>query len=171
MPLIELAIGPEWGAATDWQDLCEKAVRSAISATPHAHLLQKGFRLEVSVKLANDSEVRELNASYRSKDKPTNVLSFPLIQPDLLSSLANTDDGEILLGDLILAYETCLAEAADKAISLNDHVSHLTVHGTLHLLGYDHEEEADALMMEDLEVAALASLGVANPYAPSTTIQ
>ncbi len=171
MPLIELAIGPEWDKQTDWHQLCEQAVRAAISATPHAELLHKGFRIEVSMKLSDDREVRELNASYRAKDKPTNVLSFPLIHRDLLSSLANTDDGEILLGDLILAFGTCRTEAVEKAISLDDHVSHLTVHGTLHLLGYDHEEEADALVMEDLEIAALASLGIANPYSPPTTAQ
>ena len=169
MPLIELVIGPDWDEAIDWHSLCEKAVRAAISVTPYANLLQRGFRLEVSLKLSDDAEVRELNADYRDKDKPTNVLSFPLIHRDLLTSLANTDDGEILLGDLILAHGICESEAIDKAISLEDHVSHLTVHGTLHLLGYDHEEEADALMMEELEVSALASLGIGNPYFPSTT--
>ncbi|NRD88991.1 rRNA maturation RNase YbeY, partial [Sphingopyxis sp. BSNA05] len=109
-------------------------------------------------------EVQLLNNDYRGKDKPTNVLSFPQIQPDLLGALANTDDGEALLGDIILAYETCRDEAAAKNIAMPTHVTHLIVHGTLHLLGYDHETETDATLMENCEINALATMGIANPY-------
>lgn len=82
----------------------------------------------------------------------------------LLGSLANTDDGEVLLGDMILAYEICADEAAEKDISLSQHISHLIVHGTLHLLGFDHMEEHEAETMEAMEIKALASLGLPNPY-------
>ena len=164
MPLIELTLSPPWSEQKPWIDICNASSKAAIMASPHAGLLGKSFEIEISVKLSDNDEVQKLNGSYRGKDKPTNVLSFPLVQPDLLSSLSNTDDGEILLGDIILAHGVCQAEATEKNVSLSDHVAHLVVHGTLHLLGYDHEEETDALIMEELEVQALSSIGIANPY-------
>jgi probable rRNA maturation factor len=88
-----------------------------------------------------------------------------MVQSDLLPIIGNSDDGELLLGDIILAYETCMAEAQAKAIPLADHAAHLFVHGALHLLGYDHGDDYDAEMMERLEQRALASLGIADPYA------
>ena len=87
------------------------------------------------------------------------------MQDDLLETLANSDDGEILLGDIVLARETCAREAGEKGISLEDHATHLIVHGTLHLVGYDHMDDTSAAAMEAMEVKALASLGIANPYA------
>ena len=164
MPLIELGIGPQWDDGQDWQKISENGASAAISVSPHAALLTKGFATEISVRLSDNDEVQELNRSYRGKDKPTNVLSFPQVQKDLLTSLSNSDDGEILLGDIILARTVCQREAKEKGVALNDHVSHLIVHGTLHLLGYDHQEEAEALLMEELEVKALQTLGIANPY-------
>ena len=161
----ELTASPEWETEEDWIDLAERAARAAIGASSHADLLSRNFLLEVSVKLSDDSEVHSLNKAYRGKDKPTNVLSFPQIQPDLLDTLANTDDGEALLGDIILAYETCREEASAKDVAFSDHVSHLIVHGSLHLLGYDHENEIEAGVMENCEINALATLGIANPYA------
>lgn len=161
----ELSASPEWENERDWTDLAARASNAAITASSHADLLSRNFALEISVKLSNNSEVQSLNKAYRSKDKPTNVLSFPQIQPDLLETLANTDDGEALLGDIILAFETCLEEASAKNISFSDHISHLIVHGSLHLLGYDHENEIDAGLMENCEINALATLGIANPYA------
>ncbi|MEQ8744426.1 rRNA maturation RNase YbeY [Parasphingorhabdus sp.] len=161
----ELTASPLWNNEQDWTDLAAQAAKAAISASSHADLLDRNFAIEVSVKLSDDSEVHSLNKAYRGKDKPTNVLSFPQIQPDLLETLANTDDGEALLGDIILAYETCRDEASAKNISFSHHVSHLIVHGSLHLLGYDHENEIDAGLMENCEINALATLGIANPYA------
>lgn len=162
---IELTAASEWENERDWTDLAERAAHAAISASSHADLLSRNFALEVSVKLSDDSEVHSLNKAYRGKDKPTNVLSFPQVQPDLLETLANTDDGEALLGDIILAYETCRAEASAKNVDFSDHITHLIVHGSLHLLGYDHENEIDAGLMENCEINALATLGIANPYA------
>lgn len=161
---VETAAGPGWDDEDSWADLARRAVRAGLSVSPFANLIDKKVSVEVAVKLSDDAEVQSLNANYRGKDKPTNVLSFPMVQPDLLQSLENSDDGEALLGDIILARETCEAEAAEKDISLHQHATHLMVHGTLHLLGYDHENEADAERMEDLEVKALASLGLPNPY-------
>ena len=105
-------------------------------------------------------------AILRGKDKPTNVLSFPMVQADLIESLGNTDDGEILLGDIILAAETCGREAAEKGWSVTDYAQHLIVHGLLHLLGYDHElGDTQATAMEALESAACCALGLSEPYA------
>ncbi len=161
---VETQVGPGWDDDESWSDLARRAVRAGLSVSPFADLIAKRVSVEVAVKLSDDAEVRGLNASYRGKDRPTNVLSFPMVQPDLLQSLENSDDGEALLGDIILALETCTAEAAEKGVALDRHVTHLITHGTLHLLGYDHQNDADAERMEDLEVKALASLGLANPY-------
>jgi probable rRNA maturation factor len=110
--------------------------------------------------------VQTLNREYRQKDKPTNVLSFPMVQADLLDSLSEGDDGETLLGDIVLAHGVTASEAAEKGVTIEEHATHLIVHGTLHLLGYDHEQgEAEADAMEEIERAALAGLGIADPYA------
>ncbi len=160
----EIAAGA-WDPATDWPALAAAAAAAALAQSSHAHLARAAFAVEVAVRLTDDAEVRDLNAQYRQRDKPTNVLSFPMVQPDLLDALANSDDGEALLGDIVLAFETCAAEAAAKGIALDDHARHLIAHGTLHLLGLDHGDDASAGHMEDLETAALATLGVADPYA------
>ena len=150
----------------DWERLCAKAVDAAFRQTPHAALIDSAATIEVSVRLSDDAEVHALNAQWRGKDKPTNVLSFPQIQPDLIDVIGNADDGEILLGDIILARETCVAEANEKGIALTAHATHLVVHGTFHLLGHDHIDEAQAIRMETLERAAMADLGFADPYEP-----
>ena len=131
----ELIASPEWGNEQDWTELAARAAKAGIAASSHADLLSRNFEMELSVKLSDNADVQSLNKAYRGKDKPTNVLSFPQIQPDLLEALANTDDGEALLGDIILAYETCRDEASAKEISFSDHITHLIVHGSLHLLG------------------------------------
>tara|TARA_R110000850_G_scaffold65335_1_gene146250 strand:+ start:101 stop:607 length:507 start_codon:yes stop_codon:yes gene_type:complete len=154
-----------WPDALDWEERAAEAVAAALALTPFASLAQAAPLVEVAVRLTDDAEVQTLNRDFRGKDKPTNVLSFPQVQDDLLEGLANSDDGEILLGDIVLARETCTREAEEKAISIADHATHLIVHGTLHLVGYDHGDEASAGAMEALEVKALASLGIANPYA------
>ena len=166
---VALSFGTEWpdGDEEAWEQRCAAAVAAAIAVTPYAELGTGEAMVEVSVRLTSDAEVRELNATWRDKDKPTNVLSFPSIQPDLLPVIGNSDDGELLLGDIILALETCAREAVDKRVPLIEHATHLVVHGTLHLLGEDHIDEADALKMEDMERAAMASLGFDDPYAGS----
>ena len=109
--------------------------------------------------------MRTLNRQYRGKDKSTNVLSFPMIQPDLLETVTqDTDDGEVLLGDIILAHGVCAAEAAERGIAVADHATHLMVHGVLHLLGYNHITDEEAERMEAIERDALASLGLPDPY-------
>jgi probable rRNA maturation factor len=108
---------------------------------------------DIAILLAGDARLAELNAAFRGKDTPTNVLSFPAAT------------GADALGDIALAYGVCAREAAEQAKSLGHHLQHLTAHGVLHLLGYDHESDAEAEAMEAKERAILAELGVADPYA------
>lgn len=160
----ETSVEAPW-AAGDWEAIATRAVTVALTVTPYADIARAPYVAEVSVRLTSDEEVRTLNREYRRKDAATNVLSFPMVQPDLLESLSDSDDGEILLGDIVLAHGVTAAEATEKGVSLEDHATHLIVHGTLHLLGYDHEQgEAEAEHMEELERAALATLGIADPY-------
>jgi probable rRNA maturation factor len=117
-----------------------------------AHELGQDFSaFEMSVVLSNDQQLHALNKSYRQKDKPTNVLSFH-------------SDIEEELGDVLLAYETVMKEARDANIPPRDHTIHLIIHGFLHLLGYDHENEQDAHEMETMETRILKTLDIANPY-------
>lgn len=166
-PMIEVELdrGSGWPESQDWQSLAETAVIAALERTPHGDLIGSPVRVEVSIKLTDDAEVRSLNASYRGKDKPTNVLSFPMVQTDLLDALDIGDDGEVLLGDIVLADGVCNSEAREREVSLATHATHLVVHGTLHLLGYDHIDDAEAEAMEAIERDALASLGIKDPYA------
>lgn len=142
--------GDAWaGAMTD--AALKRAARAAVSAAP---FLSPGA-YKVTLVLTDDDEVRELNRTWRGKDAPTNVLSFPSgkIPPSLF------------LGDVVLACETTRKEAREQGVALQDHIAHLVVHGVLHLLGFDHTENEAAERMEMLEREALASLGVADPYA------
>ena len=165
MPLIELAVGTAWSDGENWHEILDKAAHMAISISPYKQLLNRQELPEISVKLSSDDEVQTLNAAYRDKDRPTNVLSFPLVPSEVLNSLPDTaENSELLLGDIILARDVCGAEASAKDISLRDHAIHLVVHGTLHLLGFDHGTEAEAILMEELEIQALDALGIANPY-------
>ena len=118
--------------------------------------------MEISVRLTGDDEVRALNAQWRGKDKPTNVLSFPLAEAGEIE--ATSVEPELMLGDIVLAHGVCATEADEKTVPIADHAAHLLVHGTLHLLGYDHHDDASAADMEGREVRALARLGLGDPY-------
>ena len=163
--MLEVAIesDEEWDSSRSWQQLVRKAAEAAIAESAFPQLATSSRPVEVSVRLTGDDEVRALNAEWRGKDKATNVLSFPLAEPVEFTS-AKFVQAELLLGDIVLARGVCEAEAADKGVSVQVHATHLIVHGTLHLLGYDHMQEDQAADMEAREVRALARLGIANPY-------
>ena len=166
MILVEADTGEEWDSSSDWSALAERSVRAAVAAGDSASLIDAPLSVEVSVKFTSDAEVQALNAAWRGKDKPTNVLSFPMVEPELLDRIARGGAGELLLGDIVLAHGVCLREATEKGVSVSAHAAHLLVHGTLHLLGHDHETgDEDAEAMEAIERAALGSLGIADPYA------
>src|SRR3954447_1508566 len=160
---IALDADEEWDSSRSWEPLVRKAAEAAIAESAFPQLAEASRPVELSVRLGGDEEVRELNAHWRGKDKPTNVLSFPMAEAYELEQ-ADEDGPAIMLGDIILAHGVCEREAAEKGVSINQHATHLVVHGTLHLLGYDHEAESDAAEMESREVRALARLGIANPY-------
>ena len=161
---IELSRDDPWPDA-DWTALARRAATAAVARTPHGPLIDTPAQVEISVRLTSDEEVRVLNRDYRGKDKPTNVLSFPMVQPDLIETISeNSDDGEVLLGDIVLAHGVCMREAEEKGLSTEDHATHLIVHGTLHLLGYDHVEDAEADAMEEIERQAMGDLGLSDPY-------
>jgi probable rRNA maturation factor len=142
----------DWSRLEDAEALAQKAAQAALAVT-----YESDGDFEASVMLTDDAQIQELNRTWRNKDKPTNVLSFPAPeQPGL--------GGPRHLGDIALAYETLVRESEEESKELAHHFAHLIVHGVLHLLGYDHEVEAEAEIMEGLEVKALATLGIANPY-------
>ena len=151
---------PPQSMAPEWEALAERAAVAAGEGEP----LLANPRLMASVLFTSDAEVHTLNRDWRCRDKPTNVLSFPMLGRAELESL--TPDGPpVMLGDIALAHETCAREAAEKGIALEHHAAHLIVHGLLHLAGHDHvDSDAEAEEMEALETAILARMGIADPY-------
>jgi probable rRNA maturation factor len=160
---IALEADEEWDSRRSWEQLVRRAANAAIAESAFPQLATSERAIEVSVRLSSDDQVRALNAQWRGKDKATNVLSFPMAEESELRS-TKVAFHELLLGDIILARGVCESEADAKGISLDQHATHLIVHGTLHLLGYDHHEDSAAADMEAREVRALARLGIANPY-------
>lgn len=165
-PLVDCVIEDERWEATGLEALALRAVQAAFAALG---LPEQGFTLGVMG--SNDVRIAALNAMFRKKDLPTNVLSWPYA--DLAAKVDGGAPGQpkpgsvedpTSLGDIALAYETCLREAAEAEKTLADHVTHLVVHGLLHCLGYDHVRDGDAARMEGLEVQILASLGLSDPY-------
>jgi probable rRNA maturation factor len=153
----------EWALLLpDVEERCRRAALAALDGAA-AEVLPPGpsERLEVSLVLADDAMVRDLNRRYRGQDKPTNVLSFAALDDE---DDPSPEDGPLLLGDVILAFETTRAEALADDKSVAAHMVHLVVHGVLHLLGYDHIEEDEAQEMETAERAILAGLGISDPY-------
>jgi probable rRNA maturation factor len=159
MALFETDIVGPWAAPPDWSALADRAAAALGAIVPEL----ANARLSASLLLTDDAEVRALNREWRDKDTATNVLSFPMLTRAEL--LALTPAGPpVLLGDIALAFETCAAEAADKAIAIEAHASHLIVHGLLHLAGHDHADDRAAEEMEALERKVLALLGLPDPY-------
>ncbi len=156
-PTIEVGVvDAGWNRAID--DPVRTARQAAAAALDRVAIPAAA---ELSVRLTNDAEIRALNRQYRGVDKPTNVLSFASLE----TPQPTVCNGPALLGDVVVALETVLAEAKAEGKPADRHLSHLIVHGVLHLLGFDHQVEPAADEMEALEVRILSDLGVANPYA------
>ena len=157
---MELEIDVEHWPDGDWEGLAGRA-SDALGA---AEAVLSNDRLSVSILFTSDAEVHALNREWRNRDNPTNVLSFPMMERDELEELGEGGP-PAMLGDIALAHETCEREAREKGIALEHHAAHLIVHGLLHLAGHDHvHSDAKAEAMEKLEIAALAKMGIPDPY-------
>ncbi|WP_298498224.1 rRNA maturation RNase YbeY [uncultured Maritimibacter sp.] len=155
--VVDLVIEDERWEAFGLEALAERAV----SAT----LADRAVEGEVALLACDDTRIADLNSEFRQKGQPTNVLSWPSEERGAVAPggapYPPTDEE---LGDIAIAYDTCEREASEQGKSMEHHVTHLLVHGTLHLLGYDHIDDKDADLMENLEVEILGKLGIADPY-------
>jgi probable rRNA maturation factor len=157
LPLTEvLVVADCWQTEPD----AEAVIHRAINAAAEIADADVG-EAEIAVMLTDDAGIRTLNNNWRGIDKPTNVLSFPALQP----IASAPPDAPRMLGDIAIAYETTRKEADDEEKPFDHHLSHLAVHGFLHLIGYDHEKDDDAEAMEGLEREILSQLGIPDPYA------
>jgi probable rRNA maturation factor len=160
---LTIDAAPAWRRhLADPEDVCRRAFAATLARVPTPPWLA---RAEVGVLLTDDATVRRLNAGHRGEDRATNVLAFPTFEQILEDAPGHLPPGPLPLGDVVLALETVRAEAAAQRKPFPDHVSHLLVHGCLHLLGYDHQSARDATGMEELERAILEQLGIPDPYA------
>lgn len=163
MPPLALPISEVLVVADCWQAEpdAEAVVHRAIAAAAECVDADVGDA-ELAIMLTDDAGIRTLNLNWRGIDKPTNVLSFPALQP---TGPAGPDDAPRMLGDIAIAFETTRKEADDEQKPFDHHLSHLAIHGFLHLIGYDHEKDGEAEAMEALERQILAQLGIPDPYA------
>jgi len=150
-----LVVADCWQREPDSEAVIQRAVAAAAESVD-----DDVADAEVAVMLTDDAGIRTLNSNWRGIDKPTNVLSFPALQP----TAGAPADAPRMLGDIAIAYETTRKEADDEEKPFDHHLSHLAVHGFLHLIGYDHEKDDDAEAMESLEREILAQLGIPDPY-------
>jgi probable rRNA maturation factor len=157
LPITEvLVVADCWQTEPEAEAVIQRAVAAA------AEIVDADVgEAELAVMLTDDAGIRTLNSNWRGIDKPTNVLSFPALQP---SGPGGPDEAPRMLGDIAIAYETTRRQAEDEQKPFDHHLSHLAVHGFLHLIGYDHEKDGDAEAMETLEQEILAQLGIPDPY-------
>jgi probable rRNA maturation factor len=162
LPVTEvLVVADCWHTEPDSEAVIHRAIATAaetVNARGHAEVVEA----ELAVMLTDDAGIRTLNNNWRGIDKPTNVLSFPALPP---TGPGGPDDAPRMLGDIAIAYQTTRKEADDEQKPFDHHLSHLAVHGFLHLIGYDHENDGDAEAMETFEQEILAQLGIPDPYA------
>lgn len=159
---LDVAVeAPNW--AKEMPDFEECVRKSVLAALQKCETDPQGRPVELSIVLADNDQVQELNRDYREQDKPTNVLSFPALACEYPGKLI-LEPGPLHLGDIILAFGIVEAEAKALDMAFENHFIHLMVHGVLHLLGFDHIEDDEAEEMEALEIAILKDFGIANPY-------
>jgi probable rRNA maturation factor len=151
------------GCVPDAGARCREAARAAWVASAPAQPDPQQDPVTASLLLTSDERIRDLNRRFRGLDEPTDVLSFPAVEADVLAA-AGAEGPPPELGDIVIALQTTLADARREGRAVGDHLSHLVIHGMLHLLGYDHQGDEEATEMEALEVRILASLGIPDPY-------
>jgi len=155
---VEISIEDERWEALNLSNLANDILEAGF------RLLDLPFPVEVSLLAANDARIAELNGTFRGKETPTNVLSWPSEELSIGQGKTPKAPQDPEIGDIALSYETCAQEAKNYDKMMENHVMHLVLHGFLHLLGYDHDTDDDAKLMEELEVKALETLGIENPY-------
>lgn len=158
-PLVEVVLEDARWQEAGLEPLAERAARAALAGVG-----RNPARHEIALLACSDARIAGLNADFRGKPKPTNVLSWPDFDGPVPEPSGGAEAERLFLGDIAIAYDTCAREAEAAGIPFADHVSHLVVHGVLHLLGHDHVDDAEAEIMETLETNVLASMGVPNPY-------
>jgi len=167
--MIDIVVkSKKWVEIKNIENFVEKTIQKIIPLTDLKKILKKNFILEISVSLVSDLQMKKINLEFRGKNKATNVLSFPALDENLirqigLKKLVGACE-YLFLGDIIIAFETLKKESLAQKKKFHDHLTHLILHSILHLIGYDHEEEKMAKIMEDLEVKILKKLKIKNPY-------
>lgn len=158
----------KWLNEKNIENFIKKTCKELVLLTDLKKILTKNFELEISVLLVSDNQIKKINQQFRQKNKATNVLSFPSLDENLVRKIgikkAVGSDQYLLLGDIIIAYETLKKESLAQKKNFHDHLTHLILHSILHLIGYDHEDDEMANIMEALEVKILKKLGIVNPY-------
>lgn len=158
----------KWNNISSPEETIEKIVQQLIPLTNLKSVLNKNFTLELAISLVSNPQIKKINNDFRGKDKATNILSFPALdhkeihQKGLQNVVGNLN--YLFLGDIVISYDKLSAEAKKQNKSFNCHLTHLILHSILHLIGYDHEDDAQAKEMENLEIKILESLNIKNPY-------
>ncbi len=169
MICIDIALrSKKWQEEKNIENFIEKTCKTLIPLTDLKKILTKDFELEVAILLVCDRQIKKINSEFRQKNKPTNVLSFPSLDENLVRKIglkkAIEPSNYLLLGDIIISYETVKKESLAQKKKFHDHLVHLILHSILHLIGHDHEDEKMANTMEALEIKILKKINIANPY-------
>jgi len=167
--MIDIVVkSKKWAEIKNVENFIEKTIQKIIPLTDLKKILKKNFILEISVSLVSDLQMKKINLEFRGKNKATNVLSFPALDENLIRQIGLKElvgnHEYLFLGDIIIAFETLKKESLAQKKKFHDHLIHLILHSILHLIGYDHEEEKMAKIMEDLEVKILKKLKIKDPY-------
>lgn len=163
-----IAKSKKWNTHRNIQQFIERTCHKIIPLTDLKKLLRKNFTLEIAISLVSSRQMKTINFEFRGKNKPTNVLSFPNLDENLVREVgikkAVGSASFLPLGDIVIAYEIVEKESLAQKKKFRDHLTHLILHSILHLIGFDHEDKKMAEEMENLEIRILKKIGIANPY-------
>lgn len=158
----------KWNKIENPTKLVNKITQKLILLTELKKILKNNFTLELSILLVSDSQIKKINNQFRQKDKPTNVLSFPALDTNLIKNIGLkkivANDNYIFLGDIVISFDRVYLEANLQKKTFENHLTHLILHSILHLIGFDHKNDEEAKIMEDLEIKILKTLKITNPY-------
>lgn len=171
MIFLDIAVkSKKWEKEPKIVDFIKKTCKKLILSTEIGKISKNLELIELSISLVSDAQIKKINFNYRGKNKPTNTLSFPALDGNLIQKkgLKEAIKGykSLILGDILLSYETIQKESLAQKKEMCHHITHLILHSLLHLIGFDHKNEKDAKIMEDLEIEILKKLKIKNPYLP-----